>query len=103
MAGSGDAQQQEVYYEFNRVVGKNRRESFLDALDHHSPNLMDIFRRKKGFVGQILAELLSQTKSQQMLGPFAFVDCQSYWVMTHLPSLRPVLMSLTRTRTTKYQ
>ncbi|RXN31607.1 sterile alpha motif domain-containing 3-like protein [Labeo rohita] len=38
----------QVYYEFNRVVGKNLRESFFDALDHHSPNLMDIFRKKKG-------------------------------------------------------
>ncbi|KAK7129191.1 hypothetical protein R3I94_004441 [Phoxinus phoxinus] len=41
-----------VYYEFNRVVGKNLRENFFDALDHYSPNL-------------ILAELLRQTKTTE--------------------------------------
>ncbi|XP_048011410.1 sterile alpha motif domain-containing protein 3-like [Megalobrama amblycephala] len=55
----------QVYYEFNRVVGKNLRESFFDALDRYSPNLMDIFRKKKGLAGQLLAELLRKTKTTE--------------------------------------
>ncbi|XP_028970228.2 sterile alpha motif domain-containing protein 3 [Esox lucius] len=55
----------QVYYEFNRVVGKNLRENFFDALDHYSPNLMEIFRKKKGLTGQLLAELLRQTKTTE--------------------------------------
>lgn len=52
----------QVYYEFGRVVGKNLRENFLDALDNLSPSLMDLFKKKKGLTGQLLAELLCQTK-----------------------------------------
>ncbi|XP_078020836.1 uncharacterized protein LOC144459906 [Epinephelus lanceolatus] len=52
----------QVCYEFNRVVGKNLRENFFDALDHFSPSLMDLFRKKKGLTGQPLAEPLHQTK-----------------------------------------
>ncbi|KTF79519.1 hypothetical protein cypCar_00042888 [Cyprinus carpio] len=52
----------QVYYEFNRVVGKNLRENFFDALVNYSPNLIEIFRKKNGLAGQLLAELLRQTK-----------------------------------------
>ncbi|XP_046711688.1 uncharacterized protein LOC124390047 [Silurus meridionalis] len=52
----------QVSYEFGRVVGKNLRENFLDALDHLSPSLMDLFKKKKGLTGQLLAERLCQTK-----------------------------------------
>ncbi|KAK1893544.1 Pyrimidine monooxygenase RutA, partial [Dissostichus eleginoides] len=52
----------EVYCEFNRVVGKNLKDNFLDALDRFSPSLMDLFRKKKGVTGQFLSELLRQTK-----------------------------------------
>lgn len=53
----------QVCYEFNRVVGKNLRVNFFDALDRFSPSLMDLFRTKKGLAGQLLAELLlCQTK-----------------------------------------
>lgn len=52
----------QICCEFNRVVGKNLRENFFDALDHFSQSLMDLFRKKKGLTGQLLAELLHQTK-----------------------------------------
>ncbi|XP_036943454.1 uncharacterized protein LOC119013234 [Acanthopagrus latus] len=55
----------QVCYEFNRVVGKNLRENFFDALDHLSPSLMDLFRKKNGLTGQLLAELLHQTKTTE--------------------------------------
>ncbi|XP_073718053.1 uncharacterized protein [Misgurnus anguillicaudatus] len=55
----------QVYDEFSRVVGKNLRESFFDALDRFSPKLMDIFRKKKGLAGQLLSELLRQTKTTE--------------------------------------
>ncbi|KAI5630554.1 hypothetical protein C0J50_10128, partial [Silurus asotus] len=51
--------------EFGRVVGKNLRENFLDALDHLFPSLMDLFKKKKGFTGQLLAELLCRTKTTE--------------------------------------
>lgn len=52
----------QVSCEFNRVVGKNLKENFFDALDHFSRSLMDLFRKKKGLTGQLLAELLHQIK-----------------------------------------
>ena len=52
----------QVHYEFSRVVGKNLRENFFDALDRFSPSLMDLFRNKRGLTGQVLAELLRHTK-----------------------------------------
>ncbi|KAI4800675.1 hypothetical protein KUCAC02_009518, partial [Chaenocephalus aceratus] len=54
-----------VYCEFNRVVGKNLKDNFFDALDRFSPNLMDLFRKKKGVTDQFLSELLSQTKTTE--------------------------------------
>ncbi|XP_034071514.1 uncharacterized protein LOC117545708 isoform X2 [Gymnodraco acuticeps] len=55
----------QVYCEFNRVVGKNLKDNFFDALDRFSPSLMDLFRKKKGVTGQFLSELLSQTKTTE--------------------------------------
>ncbi|KAK1884923.1 NADPH--cytochrome P450 reductase [Dissostichus eleginoides] len=55
----------QVYCEFNRVVGKNLKDNFLDALDRFSPSLMDLFRKKKGVTGKFLSELLRQTKTTE--------------------------------------
>ncbi|XP_066536228.1 uncharacterized protein [Hoplias malabaricus] len=55
----------QVYCEFTRVVGKNLKEQFFDALDEFSPRLMDLFRKKKGLAGQLLADLLRQTKTTE--------------------------------------
>uniref|UniRef100_A0A3B4U491 PB1 domain-containing protein n=1 Tax=Seriola dumerili TaxID=41447 RepID=A0A3B4U491_SERDU len=52
----------QVCYEFTRVVGKNLKENFFEALDRFSPNLMDFFRKKRGLSGQLLTDLLRQTK-----------------------------------------
>ncbi|KAJ8396469.1 hypothetical protein AAFF_G00017750 [Aldrovandia affinis] len=51
-----------VYLEFNRVVGKNLKQEFYEALDRHCPQIMEIFRVKRGLTGQLLADLLRQTK-----------------------------------------
>ncbi|KAF1387306.1 hypothetical protein PFLUV_G00104040 [Perca fluviatilis] len=55
----------QVCYEFTRVVGKSLQENFFDELDRFSPRLMDLFRKKKGLTGQLLAELLRQTKTTE--------------------------------------
>ncbi|XP_026064677.1 uncharacterized protein LOC113047502 isoform X2 [Carassius auratus] len=55
----------QVYYEFSRVVGKSLQENFFDELDRFSPRLIDLFRKKKGLTGQLLAELLRQTKTTE--------------------------------------
>ncbi|KAG7319737.1 hypothetical protein KOW79_016880 [Hemibagrus wyckioides] len=53
---------QQVYCEFNRVVEKHLREDLFDAFDRLSSSLLDIFRKEKGLVAQLLSELLHQTK-----------------------------------------
>ncbi|XP_023815492.1 uncharacterized protein LOC110014540 isoform X1 [Oryzias latipes] len=55
----------QVFYEFSRVVGKSLQDNFFDELDHFSPRLVDLFRKKKGLTGQLLAELLRQTKTTE--------------------------------------
>ncbi|KAK5935997.1 hypothetical protein CgunFtcFv8_021303 [Champsocephalus gunnari] len=55
----------QVYCEFNRVVGKNLKDNFFDALDCFSPSMIDLFRKKKGVTGQFLSELLRQTKTTE--------------------------------------
>ncbi|XP_034057117.1 uncharacterized protein LOC117536384 [Gymnodraco acuticeps] len=91
----------QVYCEFNRVVGKNLKDNFFDALDRFSPSLMDLFRKKKGVTGQFLSELLSQTKTTEPTDAFVFGDCQSSWGMSLLPSSRPAPMRLIRRCTVK--
>ncbi|KAK0131171.1 hypothetical protein N1851_034144 [Merluccius polli] len=54
-----------VCYEFTRVVGKNLKENVFEALDRFSPNLMDLFRKKTGLSGQLLTDLLRQTKTTE--------------------------------------
>lgn len=52
----------QVCLEFSRVVGKSLRQDFYEALDHHSPRLIEIFKAKRGLTGQVLADLMRQTK-----------------------------------------
>ncbi|CAL8313569.1 unnamed protein product [Arctogadus glacialis] len=52
--------------EFSRVVGKSLRQEFYEALDHHSPRLMEIFKAKRGLTGQVLADLMRQTKASDV-------------------------------------
>ncbi|MEQ2174945.1 hypothetical protein GOODEAATRI_012982, partial [Goodea atripinnis] len=54
--------EQQVCLEFSRVVGKSLKQEFYEALDHHSPRLMEIFKTKRGLTGQVLADLMQQTK-----------------------------------------
>ncbi|KAF6725821.1 hypothetical protein FQA47_007686, partial [Oryzias melastigma] len=49
-----------VCYEFTRVVGKHLKE-FFEALDRFSPNLMDLFRKKRGLSGQLLTDCQTKT------------------------------------------
>ena len=46
----------------SRVLGKSLRQEFYEALDHHSPRLMENFKAKRGLTGQVLADLMRQTK-----------------------------------------
>lgn len=52
----------QVYQEFNRVVGKNLKQEFYGSLDRHCPQLIQMFRSKRGLAGQILSDLLQQAK-----------------------------------------
>ncbi|XP_067295724.1 sterile alpha motif domain-containing protein 3-like isoform X2 [Pseudorasbora parva] len=52
----------QIYMEFNRIAGKNLKKEFYETLDRHSACLLDIFRAKKGVAGQLLMNLLKQTK-----------------------------------------
>ena len=50
----------QVYAEFNRVVTKNLQVDFFEALDRHAPRFVEIFKAKKGSMGQTLTELVQQ-------------------------------------------
>ncbi|TWW71352.1 hypothetical protein D4764_17G0008350 [Takifugu flavidus] len=52
--------ERQVYPEFNREVTKNLQGDLFEALDRHTPRLVEIFRAKKGSVGQTLAGLVQQ-------------------------------------------
>ncbi|XP_071350986.1 sterile alpha motif domain-containing protein 3-like isoform X2 [Trachinotus anak] len=56
----------QVCLEFSRVAGKSLRQEFYEALDHHSPRLMEIFKAKRGLTGQVLADLMRQTKASDV-------------------------------------
>ncbi|XP_049889945.1 sterile alpha motif domain-containing protein 3-like [Epinephelus moara] len=58
--------EQQVCLEFSRVVGKSLRQEFYEALDRHSPRLMEIFKAKRGLTGQVLADLMRQTKASDV-------------------------------------
>ncbi|CAK6983098.1 sterile alpha motif domain-containing protein 3, partial [Scomber scombrus] len=49
--------------------GKISMKTSFKGLDRLSPNLMDLFRRKRGLSGQLLTDLLRQTKTS---GAFVF-------------------------------
>ncbi|KAE8278194.1 hypothetical protein D5F01_LYC23745 [Larimichthys crocea] len=55
----------EVYLEFNRVVGRNLKEEFFGAFDGFCRSLMEIFERKTGRIGKQLADLAQQTTSTE--------------------------------------
>lgn len=84
-----------AHYEVSRVVGKNLRENFFDALDQFSPSLMDLFRNKRGLASQLLAELLRQTKVSCLHYPclvkFLFDLCSFLVFLFFLPLLCSIL------------
>uniref|UniRef100_A0A3B5A6G2 Uncharacterized protein n=1 Tax=Stegastes partitus TaxID=144197 RepID=A0A3B5A6G2_9TELE len=46
---------------FSRIVGKNLKQEFYESTDRHSPCLLEIFRCKRGNVGQLLTQISQQT------------------------------------------
>ncbi|GAA6089217.1 uncharacterized protein LOC113645414 isoform X1 [Tachysurus ichikawai] len=56
----------QVYQEFSRVVGKNLKQEFYGSLDCNCPQLIQIFRSKRGLTGQILSDLLQQAKTSDI-------------------------------------
>ncbi|KAF6727914.1 hypothetical protein FQA47_019591 [Oryzias melastigma] len=60
-----NALETKVYMEFNRIVGKNLRLEFYDNIDRHSSRLIEIFRSKRGSIGQLLTQLSQQTKTNE--------------------------------------
>ncbi|XP_042629274.1 sterile alpha motif domain-containing protein 3-like [Cyprinus carpio] len=56
----------QVYQELSRVVGKNLKQELYGSLDRHCPQLIQIFRSKRGLAGQILSDLLQQAKTSDI-------------------------------------
>ncbi|MEQ2193258.1 hypothetical protein XENOCAPTIV_028232, partial [Xenoophorus captivus] len=69
-----------VCLEFSRVVGKSLKQEFYEALDHHSPRLMEILKTKRGLTGQVLADLMQQTKDVDDEGLYNDVPV---WILYH--------------------
>ncbi|XP_030580944.1 uncharacterized protein LOC115777240 [Archocentrus centrarchus] len=55
----------QVCMEFNRIVGKNLKQEFYESVDRHSPRLIEIFRSKRGNIGQMLTQLSQQTMTAE--------------------------------------
>ncbi|KAG5271420.1 hypothetical protein AALO_G00179540 [Alosa alosa] len=53
----------QVSQEFSRVVGENLKQDFSESLDRLCPKLVEIIRSKRGLKGQLLDDLLRQTKT----------------------------------------
>ncbi|KAI9525103.1 hypothetical protein NQZ68_012617 [Dissostichus eleginoides] len=47
-----------VFAEFNRITSRNLKADFFEALDQHTPRFIQLFKSKKGSVGQKLTELM---------------------------------------------
>lgn len=47
-----------VFAEFNRIASKNLEGDFYEALDQHTPHLIDLFKSTKGATGQKLTDLM---------------------------------------------
>ncbi|XP_077075806.1 uncharacterized protein LOC143728828 [Siphateles boraxobius] len=51
--------------EFSRIVGKNLKQEFYESIDRHSPGLLELFRSKRGNVGQLLTQISQQTNTTE--------------------------------------
>lgn len=56
----------QVYQEFNRVVGKNLKQEFYNSLDRHCPALVDVMKSRRGLKGQLLDALLRQAQTSDI-------------------------------------
>ncbi|XP_042586781.1 uncharacterized protein LOC109096253 [Cyprinus carpio] len=50
--------ERQVFAEFNRIDSKNLEGNFFEALDQYVPRFIELFKTKKGTVGQKLRELM---------------------------------------------
>ncbi|XP_062338384.1 uncharacterized protein LOC134039188 [Osmerus eperlanus] len=55
----------QVFMEFSRIVGKNLKQEFYESIDRHSPRLLELFRSKRGNVGQLLTQISQQTNTTE--------------------------------------
>ncbi|CAI5656587.1 sterile alpha motif domain-containing protein 3 isoform X2 [Oreochromis niloticus] len=53
----------QVFMEFSRIVGKNLKQEFYENIDRHSPRFLELFRSKRGNVGQLLTQISQQTNT----------------------------------------
>ncbi|KAJ4929883.1 hypothetical protein JOQ06_018903, partial [Pogonophryne albipinna] len=49
--------QREVFAKFNRITSRNLEADFFEALDQHTPRFIQLFKSKKGSVGQKLQSI----------------------------------------------
>ncbi|XP_030576891.1 uncharacterized protein LOC115774024 [Archocentrus centrarchus] len=53
---------QQVLAEFTRVASRDLEQDFIQSLDRHTPRLLEIFKSKKGVIGNTLSEILVQVE-----------------------------------------
>ncbi|XP_034041248.1 uncharacterized protein LOC117523746 isoform X2 [Thalassophryne amazonica] len=66
----------QVFAEFNRIASKNLEGDFYEALDKHTPCFIDLFKSKKGTMGQKLTDLMQHVN----------------WVSPDVTALRTVVL-----------
>ncbi|KAL2088071.1 hypothetical protein ACEWY4_016899 [Coilia grayii] len=63
----------QIYDEFSRVASRNLHQQFYEALDTHTPRLIQIMKSKKGKVGVSLDGFLCQINSQNITATWTIV------------------------------
>ncbi|XP_058470214.1 uncharacterized protein LOC131444092 [Solea solea] len=55
--------ERQVYAEFNRIASKNLEGDFFEALDQYVPRAINLFKSKRGTLGQKLTEIMQHITS----------------------------------------
>ncbi|XP_040889361.1 uncharacterized protein LOC121178924 [Toxotes jaculatrix] len=55
---------QQVFAEFTRVASRDLEQDFFESLDRHTPRFLEIFKAKKGIIGNTLSEILVQVENR---------------------------------------
>lgn len=56
------------------MASRNLEQDFFESLDRHTPRFLEIFRSKKGVVGNALSQILGQVEQRVSILPYLLFD-----------------------------